>query len=302
MRFDLIDLRLMVRIAELNSITRAAKASFMSLPAASLRIKHLEQSAGAKLIFRASRGVTLTPVGQAFVHHARLALSQLDQFRDELNEYTKGDLKLLRLAVRMPAFEFLPSELAHFSKIHPDVVIDLRERLSPEIVRSVSEGHTDIGIIAGTVRTEGLETFPYRREKLMLVVPAAHPLKGGAAVSFLDTLQFDHVGTHEGGAMQIFLRQIVDRARRSLRIRVQAGNYETACRMIEANMGIGVMPETTARRYARTLAVRVLPLKDDWAVRDMRVCVRRLESLPDYGQKLVELLSSNARKPRKDGR
>ena len=60
--FDLVDLRLMVRVAEANSLTKGAEASFISLPAASTRIKNLEESIGAKLFYRHSQGVTLTPV------------------------------------------------------------------------------------------------------------------------------------------------------------------------------------------------------------------------------------------------
>ena len=61
LHFDLVDLRLMVRVAEANSLTRGAEASHISLPAASTRIKNLEESLGLKLLYRTSQGVTLTP-------------------------------------------------------------------------------------------------------------------------------------------------------------------------------------------------------------------------------------------------
>jgi DNA-binding transcriptional LysR family regulator len=84
--FDLADLRLIVRIAEANSLTRAAEASFLSLPAASTRIKNLEESIGAKLLYRTSQGVTLTPAGQAFVHHARAVLAQLEHLTGDMQD------------------------------------------------------------------------------------------------------------------------------------------------------------------------------------------------------------------------
>ena len=61
MHFDMADLRLMVRIADANSLTKGAEASHVSLPAASTRLKHIEESVGAKLFYRTSQGVTLTP-------------------------------------------------------------------------------------------------------------------------------------------------------------------------------------------------------------------------------------------------
>ena len=72
--FDLVDLRLMVRVAEANSLTKGAEASFISLPAASTRIKNLEESIGAKLLNRHSQGVTLTPpadAGRGWPHNNR---------------------------------------------------------------------------------------------------------------------------------------------------------------------------------------------------------------------------------------
>ena len=69
MHFDLVDLRLMIRVAEANSLTRGAEAVYMSVPTASTRIKNIEDSIGIKLFYRTSQGVTLTLPGQAFVHH-----------------------------------------------------------------------------------------------------------------------------------------------------------------------------------------------------------------------------------------
>ena len=76
----------MVRIAEANSLTRGAEASHLSLPAASTRVKNLEESMGAKLFYRNSQGVTLTPPGQAFVHHARQVLNQIEHLRGEMQD------------------------------------------------------------------------------------------------------------------------------------------------------------------------------------------------------------------------
>ncbi len=65
--FDFADLRLFICIAQENSLTRGAERVHMSLPAASTRIKNLEESLGTKLLYRASNGVTLTPPGQVML-------------------------------------------------------------------------------------------------------------------------------------------------------------------------------------------------------------------------------------------
>jgi DNA-binding transcriptional LysR family regulator len=296
MHFDLVDLRLLVNVAETNSLTKGAEVSHISLPALSTRIKNIEQSIGTKLLYRTSQGVTLTPPGQAFVHHARMVLGQIEHLRGDLQEYARGVKGHLRVFANTTSLgEFLPPVLRSYLLSHPDVNIDLRERPSHDIVRAVSEGQTDIGIVAGMMRTENLETIPYRRDRLVLVVPRGHALAGQASIDFADTLDCDHVGLHESTAIHVFLRQACDRLHRRLKLRIQVGNFEAASRMIEASVGVGILPESAARRHAQSMAIAIVPLTDSWAIRAMQICVRSLDSLPAFARDLVDLLVEDTR-------
>ncbi len=299
MHFDLVDLRLMVRIAETNGLTRGAEASHMSLPAASTRVKNLEESIGTKLLYRTSQGVTLTPPGQAFVHHARLVLGQIEHLRGDLQSFAKGIKGHLRVFANTTALgEFLPPVLRDYLRSHPDVNIDLRERLSHDIVRAVTEGQTDIGIVAGAVRTENLETLPYRQDTLLLVVPRGHALAGGNPVAFADTLELDHVGLSEASAIHAFLRQACDRLHRVLPTRIEVGNFEAACRMVEAGVGVAILPGSAARRHAQSMAIDTVALSDDWSLREMQICMRNLQALPPFARDLVDLLVADAESAR----
>ncbi|WP_374670129.1 LysR substrate-binding domain-containing protein [Ramlibacter sp.] len=295
LHFDLVDLRLLVRVAEANSLTRGAEASHLSLPAASTRIKNLEESIGTRLFWRNSQGVTLTPPGQAFVHHARMVLGQIEHLRGDLQEYTRGVKGHLRVYANTTALsEFLPPVLGAYLRTHPDVNIDLRERLSNDIIRAVTEGQTDIGIVAGTVRTENLETLPYRQDRLVLVVPPGHALADEPSVAFEHTLDEHHVGLHEASALHGFLRQVCERLSRTLQLRIQVSSFEAACRMIEAGVGIGVLPDSAARRHAQHMAIRIVALQDAWSLRSLQICVRSFEGLPVFARDLVALLTQDA--------
>lgn len=293
--FDLVDLRLMVRIAEADSLTKGAEAAHMSAPAASTRIKNLEESLGVQLLHRSSQGVTLTPPGQALVHHARLVLGQLEHLRADLREYARGIRGHLRVHANTTALEFLPPVLRHYLLDHPDVNVDLQERLSHDIVRAVSEGQTDIGIVAGLVRTENLQVLPYRRDRLVLVLPRGHALAGSTSIAFADTLDYDHVGLAESSAIRAFLQQICEGLHRPMQQRIQVSNFEAACRMVEASVGVAILPGSAAHRHAQTMAIAIVPLADPWAERAMQIVVRSLDALPAYARELVDLLVNDAR-------
>ena len=295
MHFDLVDLRLFVNIADSDSLTRGAERSAISLPAASVRIKNLEEGMGGKLLYRNSHGVTLTQPGQAFAHHARVVLGQLEHLRGDLQEYIHGVKGHLRVFANTTAItEFLPAVLRTYLLSHPDVNIDLRERLSGDIVRAVSEGKTDVGIVSGNVRTEGLEVVPYRRDQLVLVVSPSHELAGQKSVLFADTLNCDHIGLHEASAIHSFLNRIAAEMNRSIMLRIQVGNFEATCRMVEAKVGIGILPESAAQRYRQTMDINIVGLKDEWALRQLHICMRSFDLLPSFARDLIRLLREDA--------
>ena len=88
--FDLTDLQLIVHIGDRQSLTRAAEKTHLSLPAASTRIKNLEEYFGTQLLYRTSQGVTLTPSGEALTRHARTVMRQVEQLRGDMQEFARG--------------------------------------------------------------------------------------------------------------------------------------------------------------------------------------------------------------------
>jgi DNA-binding transcriptional LysR family regulator len=61
---------------------------------------------------------------------------------------------------------------------------------------------------------------------------------------------------------------------------------------VESGVGLGIVPETTARRAARGNAIAIIALEDSWALRDLTICVRSLSELPISARQLVEHLRS----------
>jgi DNA-binding transcriptional LysR family regulator len=291
MRFDLVDLNLFTHIAEANSLTRGAERAHLSVPAASTRIKNLEEQVGVKLLSRTNQGVKVTEPGQTLLAHARRVLRQLEQLTGDLQEYSSGVRGHVRVFANTTAMsEFLPAVLRNYLVNHPDVTVDMQERLSPDIVRAVQEGVVDIGIVAGDVRTEEVEVMPYRRDRLVLATALSHPLANETRTAFADTLDYDYVGLPEASAIHNFLKRAAADVQRTLRWRIQVSNFETACRMIEANVGIGVLPEGSALRHAKAMALRIVQLDDAWAERQLQICVADVGALPLFARKLVDLL------------
>ena len=81
MRFDLVDMRLLVHVADAHSITHGAERANLALSSASARIRGMEEALGVPLLVRNRGGVSLTPAGQCLLDHARLVLQQVERMR-----------------------------------------------------------------------------------------------------------------------------------------------------------------------------------------------------------------------------
>src|SRR5690606_981258 len=120
----------------------------------------------------------------------------------------------------------------------------------------------------------------------------SHPLAAAQRIAFADVLDFDFVGLDRTSSLQRFLLDKADRIGRRLKLRVQLRSFDAVCRLVECNVGIGVVPETTAERNSRTMALHRIELTDDWALRRLTICVRKLSDLPTYTQELVRHLTA----------
>ena len=292
MRFDLTDLRLFLNVVEAGSITHGAERMHLAVAAASTRIRNMEATLGTALLQRERQGVQTTEAGRTLLHHARVLLQQAERMRGDLAEYADGLRGQVRLMSNTNALtEFLPEPLSAFLAAHPQVNIDLEERLSDEIVAAVAEGTADVGIVAGTVEVAGLEVLPFRIDRFVLVVAPNHPLATAARIAFSEALDCDFVGLDRASALQRFLSEKAERIGRRLRLRVQLRSFDAVCRLVECNVGIGVVPATTAERHAKTMAIHRIELADEWAVRKLTICVRRQADLPLYARELVRHLA-----------
>ena len=292
-RFDLTDMQLFLHVVEAGSITAGAERAHIALASASARVRGMEELLGMPLLVRGRRGVHPTPVGQSLVHHARLVLQQMERMRGELTEYTHGMKGHIRLLANTAAIsEFLPEALATFMARHPNVDIDLEERLSYDIVRAVAEGLADVGIVADSVDLSGLETFAFRVDRLVVVTAAHGEKRIGAepaqGVGFSKLLDSDFIGLAGDSALQRYLALHAARAGKPLKVRVRLRSFDAICRMVENGVGISVIPETAARRCQQTMDIGCIRLSDPWSVRNLTICTRRFDELPSYTRKLIE--------------
>jgi DNA-binding transcriptional LysR family regulator len=185
--------------------------------------------------------------------------------------------------------QYLPADLATFFAAHPQIKLSLEEERSSAIVDALHRGATDVGIVMEGADPSALQLFAYRTDVLCAVVPKKHRLRA-RKVAFAELLDEDFVGL-EGNTVisQLMLAEARNREV-PLKLRIEVKSFDVVLRMIEAGLGVGILPEAAARPFAAPMGLRVIELTDAWAQRRMYVAVRQYASLPAPARLLVDHL------------
>ena len=296
MHLDFIDLRLFANIAEAKSLTRAADRSHMCLSAASIRVKNIEDRLGTRLLNRRSSGVTLTPAGQALLHHGKLLLQELDRLWEHWQDYRVQAEQAIRISATATAVTgFLPDILRAYQAKHPNIRINLYECSPNEVVNSVKTDLSDFGITAYG-QTDGLHVTPYRRDRMVLATAVKHPLARFNSIRFCESLNFEFATLLDCSGWHDLLVEVAGLEEKPLKVCIQVASFESLCRMIEADLAISMMPEFLIDRFRKTMRLHKIQLKNDWAVREFKICTQKSRLLPAYTNELIQDLISDGAK------
>lgn len=294
MRYDLPDLRLVAAISDSGSLTRAAEQVHLAPSSASHRLTQLEAALGVPLFARHARGLTPTAAGESLLRHARQVFAQLEQMHADLAPYASGLHSQVTVFANTNAINcFLPGDLGDFLREHPQVRVSLEEQPSPAIIQAVAAGQVELGVVASESGISGVETRPYRQDRLVLIVAPGHALAERRELAFADVLGEPFVCLHAGSAIHTFMMNHAARLGGRLDVRIQVRSFNAVCRMVAAGVGIGMVPRSAV---SGSDGVRVIEITDPWAPRDLQLCVRSRASLSPAAAALLDHLAGKGGK------
>lgn len=241
---ELRHLRYFVAVAEEGSLTVAAeKRLHTAQPSLSRQLRDLEYEVGAQLFLRTSRGVELTPAGQAFLEHARLSLHQA-------SEAVAAARRVARPAKTSFAVGFLTGQevewLRHVTHVLKEQLKDIDLRISsdfsPHVAEAVERGEIDLGFS----RVEPRPDVSYKviaHEPIVVILPRDHPLASRAAIDPRDLDPHGFIGYSDTPHV---LRGIVDRYLRDRGVTVSPTHFldgfATGISLVASTGGVTLLP------------------------------------------------------------
>nr|WP_067294039.1 LysR family transcriptional regulator [Marinobacterium profundum] len=292
-RLDFTSLRLFVAVCQEKNIARAAEREFIASSAISRRIADIEALIGLPVIERHQRGITITPAGETVLYYANRIIADVEALGAELSRFFSGAKGNVHLAANISSLvQFLPEDLAAFHRIFPDIRIDLEEQHSDEVMSMVEERSVDLGICLSSSVTGDVETLPYRTDRLALLVPRTHRLASRNQIAYAEMLDEPFVALKTESALTAQMNEKARLEGRDLDVQLRVNSLDALCRMVHVGLGVAVVPQMVGELYINTLNVEVIPLSDDWGIRELVMVFRSRAQLSATANTLVEFLAA----------
>jgi DNA-binding transcriptional LysR family regulator len=243
---ELRHLRYFVAVAEELHFGRAAARVRIAQPPLSQQIRQLEQELGVTLFNRTKRRVTLTPAGAAFLGEAERVLAQAERAVHTAQRAGRGEIGRLAVAfVPSADLDILPRLLRAWVPRFPHVELELHTMLPDQQTAALRDGRAEVGLLRLPIDDTGLVVESIRREPLVAVLPARHPLARQARVK---------VAELRGDAMILFPRHVAPGYRELFdsvcrragfvpRVAHETESIQTNLGLVAGGLGVTLMPE-----------------------------------------------------------
>lgn len=263
--FELNQLRCFVAVAEELNFRRAARRLNMTQPPLSRHISLLEHAIGVRLFDRSNRSVRLTAAGERFILDAIDILQRSESATLFARQAERGESGTVVLGfVPSATIALVPRVVAHLRKALPDVKVTPREMMSFEQVEALNAGSLDIAIMRLPRKQEPFTMTRIWSEPFILAVPREHPLASAEHVRVQDLNGQPMIGysAERGGFLQEVISGFFNSAGAMPELRYTVSQSHTIMSLVNAGLGIGLVPRSCALICMKNTVMREVPLPD----------------------------------------
>lgn len=255
---ELRQLKYFVKVAELLSFSKAAKALYITQSTLSQQIKQLEDELDVALFFRNNHKVALTEAGETFLEGAKKTLADADDNKAKILDLASGHRGALNIGVTHSFGSILTESVLAFKKEYPDVALNICYRSVAELMEMVSDGGLDFALsFRSSEKYENVESHILFDNKLSIIVREDHPLARKEFVRLADLEEYDLILPSAGLQARSAFENIVSERNLNLRIAIESNEVNTILNLLRKSNYVTVLSETVILEHTGLTAINI---------------------------------------------
>lgn len=256
MNIPIKTLQCFLTLVETENFTRAAQKCFITQPTLSKIIQRLEESLGETLLIRNNQKVELTQAGQLFEHSAREILGQWHRLQEDMSNLSGLKSGRLRLGVCPMMSSLIIGLLTSYRKRYPGVELHMYEYGGFGCEQALLNNSLDIAFTAlPTTHETELVNQPLTKYPLLACLPEGHPLAENDHLKWQDFQPYPFILYNEDFSLAKLINRLSRKAGVQLNIAFRSGQWDFLAAMVEADMGVAILPEPICNRLSTSKLV-----------------------------------------------
>lgn len=284
-------LEIFCTIAEQRSFSKAASVHQLTQSAVSQAIQHLEESLGVELIDRSKRPLKLTPAGKIYLSGIRGVLGSYQRLEQEVRSISKQLSGRISIgSIVSVGLSYMPEATEAFARLHPEVDVHAEFGSNDRIFEMTAEGEVDFGLVSFPRSTKRLQYIAWQQEPMRIVCSSGHPLAAQHEVTLAQLMGIEMIGFDRRLTLRQEIDQSLTKAGIEVNVRMEFDNADSMIRAIQANHGIGIVPEAAVRRETADGSLRVIACREFRMTRPLGIIFRRSGRLSRAASEFGSLL------------
>ncbi|SFK38668.1 DNA-binding transcriptional regulator, LysR family [Halobacillus dabanensis] len=257
---DLEALKTYVTAIDEKSFTKASELLNLSQPTVSAHIKNLERFFQTSLIDRSPKRFEVTATGELVYKRARQMLGVLEKAKAEVLEYHGQIGGNIHIGASYTVGEYIiPMILKAFDYKYPTVDLQVRIANSERINKEVQLHQLDVGLVEGKVADQGLRSFPFMEDEMVVIVPKHHPLNGCKKISFEDLQDHTWITREGGSGTRAMLDSMLESSNIRPRKLITIGSNHGVVQAVNEGIGLSFLSKTVVEHTGADDLVMRLP-------------------------------------------
>ncbi len=294
---DFKQLQSFVTVVQEESFTQAASKLFISQSTISTHIRQLETALNTKLILRTTKSLQITPKGRELYEYAQNILELKERM---LQACSIESQRIIHLgASTIPSAYILPTLLADFGRLHPDIYFIIHQSDSQGIISGLKDGLFNLGFIGMSCEDNDFCCQPFCKDRMVLITPVnEHFLhyKQQKEFALTELLREPLILREKGSGSKKMADSFLAHsgiAEDELQIIARVNDQEAIKNLVASGMGISIISEKAAHNFLQEKRLLAFELPQDFSERSLYLIYRQNYLLPSYVKEFLSFISQS---------
>lgn len=261
MHYTLHQLRIFLKISQVQSVTKTSEELHLTQPAISIQLKKFQEQFTVPLFEVVGRQLYITDFGHEVALAAKKILEEVDAINYKTHLFKNQIAGRLKISVVSTAKYVMPYFLSDFLRLHAGVELAMDVTNKGKVIKNLEENEVDFSLVSVVPAQINLERLPLLQNKLFLVgSPTLSTSIRSKGAKILD--QYPLIFREAGSATRLAMESYVSSKMETVRKKLELTSNEAVKQAVMAGLGISIMPLIGLRNELSNNQLEIINIKD----------------------------------------